>query len=160
MAKFHFPLDGVLRHREMVEQEKHRAFSVARAEKEKIQVEVRALDEAVRRALADLRANHLTGPLDLAFLAAHRRFMLSMQRQGLTLLERLQEAQKKADAAQVELAEAAKQKKLLEKLRERQQTRWAEATEKKELADLDEVAMQMSFHVAGQVEWDELEITR
>jgi flagellar FliJ protein len=160
MAKFHFPLDGVLRHREIVEQEKHRAFALARAEKEKIQVEVRALDEAVRKALADLRANHLTGSLDLAFLAAHRRFMLSMQRQGLALLGQLQEAQQKAEAAQAELAEAAKQKKLLEKLRERQQARWAEALGKKELADLDEVAMQMSFQTARQAERDEMEMTR
>src|SRR4051812_44637659 len=107
MAKFVFQLQGVLRHREIVEQEKQRAFATAAAAKAAAQAELKNLDESVQRALADLRANHLTGSLDLSFLAAHRRFMLAMQRQGLNLVQKLQEAQKKVDTAQAELAEAA-----------------------------------------------------
>jgi flagellar protein FliJ len=156
MAKFDFNLAGVLRHREMVEHEKQRVYALAVGEREKAQAEVKAIDESVRTALADLRTNHLVGKLDLPFLAAHRRFMLSMQRQGLLLLEKRQAAQKKVDAAQRELAEAAKQRKLLEKLRERQQNRWAEAEAKKESAQLDEVAMQMSFAAS----LDQPEMTR
>ncbi len=123
MAQFVFKLQVVLRHREIVEQEKQRVFALARAEKDRIQQEIRTLDEAVRKALVDLRGNHLTGVLDLSFLAAHRRFMLSMQRQGLSLMEKFVEAQKKMEAARLELMEAAKQKKLLEKLSERHRER-------------------------------------
>ena len=145
MAKFVFQLQGVLRRREIVEQEKQRAFAVAQSVKTAAQAELKNLDESVQQALADLRANHLTGSLDLSFLAAHRRFMLAMQRQGLVLMQKLQEAQKKVDAAQTELAEAAKQRKIIEKLRERQQARWAEEIGRKEAAQLDEVATQMTY---------------
>src|SRR2546430_2230675 len=103
MAAFVFKLHGVLRHREMIEQEKQRAFALAQAERAAAQVEIKRLDETVQQALADLRANHLTGSLDLSFLAAHRRFMLAMQRQGLVLMQKLQAAQKKGDAAKPSL---------------------------------------------------------
>src|SRR5947209_18464341 len=145
MPKFTFQLQGVLRHREMIEQEKQRAFALAQAERAAAQAEIKRLDETVQQALADLRANHLTGSLDLSFLAAHRRFMLAMQRQGIELMQKLQAAQKKVEAAQIELAEAAKQRKIMEKLRERQQARWNADAERRESAELDEVAMQMTF---------------
>ena len=152
MAKFDFKLQGVLRHREMVEQEKQRAFALAQAEKAAAQAELKKLDETVQQALADLRANHLTGSLNLSFLAAHRRFMLAKQRQGMTLMQKLQESQKKLDAAQTALAEAAKQCKIVEKLRERQEARWAAQVARQEIAQLDEVATQMSFQnlIAGE----------
>lgn len=149
MAKFIFKLHGVLRHREMLEQEKQRAFALAQAEKAGAQAALKNLDEAVQRALADLRANHLTGSLNLSFLAAHRRFMMAMQRQGLELMAKLQEAQKKVDAVQAELAEAAKQRKVMEKLRERQQSRWAQEIGRKEAAQMDEMATQMTFQSAN-----------
>ena len=145
MAKFVFQLHAVLRHREIVEQEKQRAFAAAAAAVTAAKGELKRLDESVQQALADLRANHLTGSLDLSFLAAHRRFMLAMQRQGLVLMQKLQEAQKKVDAAQAELAEAAKQRKIIEKLRERQLARWAAEVNRKEAAQLDEVATQMTY---------------
>lgn len=148
MAKFVFQLQGILRHREMVEDEKQRAFALAQSEKAAAQAELKELDETVQQALADLRANHLTGSLDLSFLAAHRRFMLAMQRQGLVLMQKSQEAQKKVDIAQIALAEAAKQRKVMEKLRERQQARWAEEIARKEAAQLDEVATQITYQNA------------
>jgi flagellar FliJ protein len=145
MATFVFKLHGVLRHREMIEQEKQRAFALAQAQKSAVQAEIKRLDETVQQALIDLRTNHLTGSLNLSFLAAHRRFMLAMQRQGIELMQRLQEKQKNVDAAQTELAEAAKQRKIMDKLRERQQERWQAEISRKETAQLDEVAMQMTF---------------
>jgi flagellar FliJ protein len=151
MAKFVFQLQGVLRHREMVEQEKQREFALAQAAKSAAQAELKALDEAVQQALADLRANHLTGSLNLSFLAAHRRFMLAMQRQGIVLMQKVQEAQKKVDVAQAALAEAAKQRKVMEKLRERQHTRWAEEISRKEAMQLDEVATQMTIQNATAI---------
>ena len=55
-------------------------------------------------------------------------------------------------AAQTGLAEAAKQRKIMEKLRERQQERWQAEQSRKELALSDEVAMQMTFQNIATVE--------
>jgi flagellar FliJ protein len=144
MAKFNFKLHAVLRQRELVEQECQREFAIAQAEKARQLAELKRLDDTVRLALADLRQNQLVGQLNLSFLAAHRRFMFSMQREGVLQLQRVEEAGKKAEAARLKLAEASKQKKIIEKLREKQQATWAEALARKETAAMDEIAMQMS----------------
>ena len=119
MAKFNFQLQGVLRHRELLEQERQRQLAAVGAEHAAIMSELRALDNVVGKAVADLRQNHLTGKLDLSFLAAHRRFVLATQRKGMAAMQRLQEVQKRVDIARAALAEAAKQKKIIEKLREK-----------------------------------------
>jgi len=145
MAKFVFQLQGVLRHRESVERVRQRDLALALAERAMVQEQIHRLDEKAKAALADLRANHLIGTIDLAFLASHRRFMMAVQRQGSALVEQLRGRQKLVDIAQTALAEAMKQKKLLTKLRDRQEHRWSEAIARKEIADLDEVATQMSY---------------
>src|SRR3978361_809821 len=127
MAKFDFQLEGVLRHRHRIEHQRQRDYAIAQAERTKAHDALKALDERVQQAAKDLRDNHLIGQIDLSFLAAHRRFMQAMQRQGLALMQKYQDGQKKFEVAQAPLAEAAKQRKILEKLRERQQSRWADA---------------------------------
>ena len=46
------------------------------------EAELSRLHDNVRLTTDDLRQNHLTGVLDMGFLAAHRRYMIAMQRQG------------------------------------------------------------------------------
>ncbi len=145
MAKFVFQLQGVLRHRESIEQQRQRELALALAERAMVEEQIHRLDEKAKAAMTDLRANHLVGTINLAFLASHRRFMMAVQRQGMALVEQLRARQKLVDIAQAALAEAMKQKKLLTKLRERQQDRWSAAINRKEIADLDEVATQMSY---------------
>jgi flagellar protein FliJ len=144
MAKFDFKLHAVLRQRELVEQGCQRDFAVALAEKVRQQSELKRLEDTVSLALADLRQNQLVGALNLSFLAAHRRFMFAMQREGALQLQRVEVAGKTAEAARLKLAEASKQKKILEKLRDKQHAAWAEAIARKETAAMDEIAMQMS----------------
>ncbi len=128
MAQFKFKLQPVLRQRELVEQQCQRDLAVVDAERQVVANELKRLDETVRTALADLRQNQLVGEINLSFLAAHRRFMLAMQRQGVLTAQRLAEAQKKVDVNRMRLSEAAKQRRMIEKLREHQQTTWVEAT--------------------------------
>jgi flagellar protein FliJ len=145
MAKFVFQLEAVLRHRENVEQQRQRELAVTLADRAMVEEQIHRLDEKSKAAMADLRANHLIGKIDLSFLASHRRFMMAVQRQGSALVAQLRGHQKLVDAAQAALAEAMKQKKLLTKLRERQEARWIAAINRKEIADLDEIATQMSY---------------
>ncbi len=162
MAKFNFKLGTVLRQRELLEQERQRDFAAAQGRLVAEQAELKRLDETVQLALADLRTNQLVGTLNLSFLAAHRRFMLAMQRQGIAQLAKVEAARKVMETARVALMEAAKQTKIIEKLRDRQLAAWNEAAARKETADLDEVATQMSTvsmreqWAAGLVEGSEL----
>jgi len=154
MAKFQFKLHALLRQRELREQEKQRDFAAAQGKLVIEQQELKRLDETVRLAVTDLRNNQLVGPLNLSFLAAHRRFMMAMQRQGVAQIEKVEAARRVMETARLALMEAAKQTKIIEKLRDQQQAAWAETAARKETADLDEIATQMSTLSMREV-WSE-----
>jgi flagellar export protein FliJ len=145
MARFIFKLDGVLRHRQHVERQRQRELAAAQAAAALIEADLRALDLSMQESLADLRQNRLVGKIDLAFLAAHRRYLLSVQRRAGGLLQKLTEAQGKVHAAQRAFAEAATARKAIEKLRDRSRERWREQLSRREMTETDEIGMQLSF---------------
>src|SRR5215213_1362544 len=89
MAKFIFRLEPVLKQRKREEQEKQRELAVRELVVVNLQIELKRLDDALRTASDDLRNNHLTGSIDMSFLTAHRRFLLSMQRQGRGVVQQI-----------------------------------------------------------------------
>jgi flagellar FliJ protein len=150
MPKFVFQLEGALRQRKQLERMKQREMAVVQAEMNKLQDQLRALEGTVQTATADVRGNRLTGVLDMSFLAAHRRFMIATQRQSMELVQKMALVQRQLDEARLAVAEAAKQRKIIEKLREKQFERWKAERSKKELAELDEVSMQLSYWHGGE----------
>jgi flagellar FliJ protein len=145
MARFIFKLEGVLRQREHVEQQRQRELAQVQTQAAQLEGELRALSSALAATTQDVVRNRLVGRLDLPFLAAHRRYSAAMQRKGMALVQRLAVLQKQVDSARAALAEAAKQRKVIEKLRERQQERWAADQAQRETAQIDEISMQMSY---------------
>src|SRR3954453_18473954 len=145
MAQFKFKLAAVLRHRESVEKERQRDYALALARQKEVEDQLKALDQSMRETNDDVRQNHLVGRLDVSFITAHRRFLLGMRRKAMDLAAALARAQKETEAARVVMAEAAKQRMVLDKLREKQEGRWRDETARKEMMALDEVAMQMAF---------------
>jgi flagellar FliJ protein len=145
MAHFVFKLHAVARQRELVEQGKQRALAELRMQMGVLEAEFRKLDGQMRGVNEDLRRNRLSGPLDVSFLIAHRRYVLATQRQGMALAQKMAALQGRIETARGELAEAAKNRKAIEKLRERQFGRWKEEQDRKEMAELDEVGQQMSI---------------
>jgi flagellar FliJ protein len=154
MAQFVFRLQAVLRHRKAVEQEKLRDLAAAMTRLKAVEDELKALEQSMRETSEDVRRNHLTGRLDVAFITAHRRFLLGMQRKALELATKIAAARRDVEVVQTALAEAAKQRMVLDKLREKQHARWREELERKELAQLDEVGMQISVQnmMAGGID--------
>ena len=155
MATFVFQLDGVLRQRKLAEEQKQRDLASVRAELTALEAQLRAMDDDVRSATGDVRANHLTGRLDLAYLAAHRRYTLAMQRKAMTLAQQMAGVQARVDAARKALVDAARQRKVIEKLREKRHAEWAAGIARREAVDADEVAMQISARgAAADIESD------
>ena len=153
MPKFDFQLEPLLRHRRNLEKECQRRVAVAAKGVQEIEGDLREIEQAMRGATEDLRTNHLVGRLDLGFLAAHRRFTLGMQRKGMMAAQRLAGAQRQLDEARKALGEAARQRKVIEKLRERQFERWRANLAARELAATDEVGMQLAYRaMAGEAD--------
>ena len=139
MAQFTFTLDGVLRHRKHVEQDCQIELARLQQQVREAENELRQLDQSLNGSLADIRQNRLTGKLDLGFLAAYRRYVASVQRKGAVIAQRMALIQRQVETARQALAEAAKQRKIVEKLREKQFERWRTEQARKEAAELDEV---------------------
>jgi flagellar FliJ protein len=145
MPRFIFQLEGVLRQRMLAEDQRQRELAAVRTEYVALEEQLRAMDQEVKQSGADLRDNHLVGRLDLAFLAAHRRYSLAMQRKAIALAEKMAAAGQKVEQAQRALAEAAKQRKIIEKLREKRQAEWKLDQARKEMAVTDEVAARIGY---------------
>jgi flagellar FliJ protein len=155
MPRFKFQLEGVLEHRKNFEAEKQRALAAVLAQMQALKTELSDLDQLARSAVSDLRENRLTGNLDLSFLAAHRRFSGSVQRKALALAQKMALVQREIDKARSELAEAAKQRKIIEKLRERQLERWKNQQNRQEAEELDDIGMQLAFRQLGEAQLDD-----
>jgi flagellar FliJ protein len=145
MPKFVFQLDAVLRHRKMIEEQRMRELGAVQSVMAKMEAELRSIDAAAKNVSDDVRSNRLMGTLDMAFLAAHRRYVLAMQRKALSLAQQMAAQQQLVDTAQKNLAEAAKQRKIIEKLKERQHERWKSEQSRKQLEELSEVNMQLAL---------------
>ena len=145
MAQFIFQLEGVLRHRKNIEHERQREFAVVHAKMTALEIELRALNAEVRASNDGVRRNHLIGRIDLSFLAAHRRYLAATQKRAMEIAQQMAGVQRQVDAARLAVTDAARDRKIIEKLRETQQAAWRERWKIKEMADQDEAAMQMSY---------------
>jgi flagellar protein FliJ len=148
MARFVFKLEGVLRHRQFVERQRQRELAELESQMSVLQNALRDLDQRTQSNTDDLRRNHLVGRLDLNYLAAHRRYVIATQRQAMELAQQMGLLQRQIDQARSALAESAKQRKIIEKLREKQWERWKADEDRREMIDLDEAAIQLSYAAA------------
>src|SRR3954451_12447200 len=151
MPRFAFKIEGVIRQRKLVEQEKMRAVATCLKHQSDCEAELSRLHDNVRRITDDLRQNHLTGVLDMGFLAAHRRYMIAMQRQAMGIAQKIAVAQQRVTEARLALAEAAKQRKVMEKLREKHQERWRAEQAAKEFRELDEIGVQLAVNALADL---------
>lgn len=145
MAKFNFELEGVLRQRTNAEHIAQRDLATATQTMVQLQAKLKRLDESVKAVTEDVRANHLTGQLDVSFITAHRRYMVSMERAAIDLARQIAEAQAIVNKAQQALVDASRQRKTIEKLRDKQFERFMADQMKRENEALDEAGMQIAY---------------
>jgi flagellar FliJ protein len=143
--KFTFKLEAVLEQRKHVERQRQREVADAQQRILSLQAELDALAAVKRASAKELRHGALTP----ATLAAHQRFAAATRQKGVTLHRSLAHARHELAAAQDVLLEAAKQRKVMEKLRDREQQRWAEQMRRRELAEADEIAAARRAHAAA-----------
>ena len=70
----------------------------------------------------------------------------AMQRQAISIAQRIAAAQQRVTEARLALAEAAKQRKVMEKLREKHHERWRADQAAKEFRELDEIGVQLAVN--------------
>jgi flagellar FliJ protein len=144
MPRFVFKLDGVLRQRQHVEKQRQRELAALQAQMTRLEDDLRATEATSRQAAMDLRERHLVGRLDMSYLAAHRRYTLALQRQATQIVQRMALLRKQIVQAQAVLVDAARERKAMEKLRDRQRSRWQAEQDRREMRMLDEAGALIS----------------
>lgn len=141
MPQFEFKLDGLLELRKTAERQRLR--DVAEAQRDVVRIERELHDAAEATAAGSIE---LRGRIDPRLLLAQVRFEEAMRARMAALQDQMTAATAKLSAAQAALTEAAKQRKVLEKLRENQESAWAQQQRRREDRAGDDVA-QRAVHV-------------
>lgn len=144
MPTFRFNLQAVLEQRERIEDERQRALGELLAKMAEHEREIQALDQTVKSAAQDLRDNRLVGKVDVAFIAGHRRFVLSVERKASAIIQKMALLQREIDQARQLLIAAARDVKVIEKLRERKLAAWKAKLATAEQNEIDEVGARVA----------------
>ena len=144
MPRFVFKLQPVLKHRQRLERDAQVELAARQAVVQQHEQELRLLQQSLQEANRDVRQHHLAGRLDMGFLMSHRRFVLGMHRKAMEVVQKMALAQRRVEEARGLLLEAARQRKIMEKLRERHLERWRAALAMREMNELDEIGTQLA----------------
>lgn len=146
MARFVFGLQTVLEQREIEETLCKKELFEAQLAQKRLMDDLAELEGQIRGANESMRNEHLVGILKPTMIATHRRYLIAMKQRVFTLADSIAVARTNVEAKQRKLAEAAKNKKVIELLRDKQKSRWDAEQNRREHAAADDVAMQIAFH--------------
>jgi flagellar FliJ protein len=141
MARFRFQLEPLLRARRATE----RIHQMAVAELDQRRVE---LERTLRRQQQFISTGkremtqRLVGPLEMSSLRQHAGSTIGLMRQGHRIVLELAGLHKRLEAARAGLREAARERRVVERLRERRFEQWRMQMQKAEDAAIDELAVQ------------------
>lgn len=145
MAQFNFKLQVVLDQREREERLAQVVHAQAQLAQRTLENELATIESDLREANEHLRDHHLVGKIDTSMIATHRRYLIAVRSAVISKATQIADARLKCEATQRKLATAAKDRKAIELLRDRQKSRWLAELEKKELALADDVGMQIAY---------------
>jgi flagellar protein FliJ len=139
MKRFVFKLEGVLEQRRHAEQQRQRDLA-------EVQKQIITIERDLSSVSAAHKSSHvqLRGRVDPRTLAVHVRFSQIMRQKLSHLRAQLTAARRELFAAQAALIETSKQRKVLEKLQEKQHERWLAEQQRHEAAAQDDVLQNMS----------------
>jgi flagellar protein FliJ len=144
MPRFHFKLDALLTHRRQIEKEKQRRVAQVQQEIQIVRRHIQDAQSLIHAQNQTLGAKELTGRLDMQYIAHEKRFVGALTVRIVLALQKLAGLEQALASARAELLAAARDRKVIEKLREKQYTRWRLELERKEAAVIDEIGTQLA----------------
>ena len=148
MAKFRFKLEAVLRHRQLVEDQRQRELAQFLRERMILHHELRHMQQTIHQSKRDLGAG-LVGAVDMDSVAHFARFSGQTTQRAHQIVAKLAVLERQCDAARARLLEATKARKALDLLRQRHIDLWRRDEERREAIFLDEVSVQSFARTHG-----------
>ena len=149
MRRFRFRLEALARLRRLEEdrrlsqfRQKRKALLDVGEELERIATEREHHTECLR----DLEQ----GSMDLEKVLAHRRYLIHLHNQGVEKSRELEQRNQDANVAKTYLDEAMRERKVVERLRERRYKEYLDAFRREETREMDEVGSNRQRFVLGE----------
>lgn len=140
MKKFRFRLEPLLKLRQHRERERQKEHAEALQKVQAQNQHLAAIDQDRSRTLERQRSLQ-TGKLSTSRLLAHSRYLLRLKGDTMTGREVLRSLEQQAERRRQNLVEAARQRQIYEKLRERRKEAYYKESERRETIDNDETAL-------------------
>lgn len=140
MKKFRYRLQALLKLREHVERERQKELAAASLKVQDQQHLVQGIYARTESALENKR-EHQTGKIDLTDMQLFSRFLYRLKRDTIGGEEILRALKKAESQRRQALLEAAREKKIYEKLKERQQTQFYKDFETAATREADEAGL-------------------
>ena len=141
MPRFEFRFQAVLKQREVIEQQRQRAFARLMHERNAKFAQLREMQETISASKRQA-ASGLVGTVDLRAIAGIARYSASCALRGNLLVREIAELENRVEQARKALVEASKNRKALELLRDRQRQDWDLQQRRMEASRLDEQTTQ------------------
>lgn len=145
MARFVFRLRAVLKQRRWIERRRQRELAAAQLAVQQALAELAQLQQEVRDANDFARQSLAPGRVNVGLLVQHRLYLAAAGQRMQDVARRIELARQEVSAAQQRLTEAARQRRLIELLRDRQLQHWKAEQDRRELAALDEAGTQIAI---------------
>ncbi|MBN1436468.1 MAG: flagellar export protein FliJ [Sedimentisphaerales bacterium] len=140
MKKFEFRLQTLLKLREQVEGQKKRVVAELVQQINQQQQEALELNAAMREQGEILKKQRASGQIDVSWFGNYRSYVTHIQQAIQQRVQNVKEIQKQLMIARHELAEAAKETKVLEKLKQKRRERYDYELQLAEAREQDEIS--------------------
>ena len=135
---FRFPLDPLLRQRRQAEEHKQRALAEVMRRQMMIEERLRGIQKQITESRQQL-GGHLSGAVDTQVIRAQANMTMQFDLQARQFALELAEVYRLADAARQELLAASRQRKSIERLRERRFEDWRLELNREEAKEADDL---------------------
>ena len=139
MKKFKFRLQPILKLRAQQEDQKKRVVGSLMGQIAEQQRQALELSESLKEQGCVLKGQFELGRVDTDWISHYQSFVASTHNAIARRIDNVTQIQTKLTGARIELAEAAKQTKIMEKLKEKQKRNYDAQLKRQEMLELDEI---------------------
>ena len=141
MARFQFRFETVLQHRRTLEDACQRDLAKELRQRMILEDQLRQMQQTIVSSKREL-GSALTGCVEMTQIAQFARYSGQVTQRAYALVARLATIERQVDQARQRLVDATRDRKAIEILRQRHYERWRLEQERRETAELDELALQ------------------
>ena len=141
MAGFRFRFQSILQHRQRIEDECQRNLAQLMRSRMIFHDQLQKMQDTIRESKQQM-ADSLVGKVDLSQVAGFAGYSHQVANRGQQLVSRLAQVEHEISEARQRLLDASRQRKALDRLREKHHNQWRRDQDRREAAVLDELATQ------------------